>query len=52
MSTTNPSPDFKGFGQRMTRAMERNLWGVQAQIQELERKFKVADGNTQAHYHK
>ena len=52
MSTTNPSLHFKGLGQRMTRAIEGSLWGMQAEIQELKRKFKVADGKTQAHYHK
>ena len=51
MSTTDPSPHFRDSEQRMTRAVEESLWGVQAKIQELERKFMVADGKTQAHYH-
>ena len=51
MSTTNPSPQFKGLEQRMTRAVEGNLWGGQTGILELERKFGVADGWTLAHYH-
>ena len=50
MSTTNPSPCFKGLGQKMTRAVEGSLWGVQAEIWELERKFKVAYCKMQAHY--
>ena len=51
MSTTNPSPCFKDLEQRTTRAVEGNMWGVQAEISELEWKFKVADGKMQAHYH-
>ena len=36
----------------MIRVMEGSLWGVQAEIWELERKFEMADGKAQAHYHK
>ena len=52
MSTTNPSPHFKGLEQKTTKAVEGNLFGVQAKIRDLVRKFKAADGKTQAHYHK
>ena len=51
MGTTNSSPCFKGYKQKMTRAVERKLWVVQVEIKELERKFKAADGKMQAHYH-
>ena len=51
MSITNPSPHFKGLGQRMTRAMDESLQGVKAEIWELERKFEVADDKTQVSYH-
>ena len=51
MSTTNPSPHFKDLEQKNTRAVEGKLRGVQAKIRELERKFEVADGKIQAHYH-
>ena len=51
MSTTNPSTHFNSLGQRMSRAMERSLQGVQAKILELERRFGAADGKTQPHYH-
>ena len=51
MSTTNPSSCFKGLEQKITRAVEGKLQGVQAEVKELERKSEVADGKTQAHYH-
>ena len=52
MSISNPSPHFKGLGQRITRAVEGGLLRMQAEIHELERRFEVVDGKTQAHYHK
>ena len=52
MSATNPSPHFKDSEQNITRTVEGKLQGVQAEIRNLERKFEVADGKMQAHYHK
>ena len=37
MSTTNPSPCFKGPEQKTTRAVKGKLWGVDAEIKELEK---------------
>ena len=51
MSTTHLSPHFKGLEWRAATALEGSLWGVKAEIQELERKFEVADSKTLAHYH-
>ena len=50
MSTTNPSPHFKGPEQKTITAVEGKLWGIQAEIKELERKFTVAGGKMHTHY--
>ena len=36
----------------MTKAVEGKLWEMQAEIWEMERKFEMADGKAQVHYHK
>ena len=51
MSTTNPSPCFKGLGQRTTRAVEGSSWGMQVAFWEMDRRFDMADGKVQAYYH-
>ena len=50
MSSTNLSPPIKGSGQWTTNTVEGSLWGVEAEIQELEQKIEVAKGKIQAHY--
>ena len=51
MSTTNPSPYFKGSGWSVARAIDGSLQGVKVEIWELERKLKVADSRALAQYH-
>ena len=52
MSTTYASPHIKGSGWRVAGPTEGSLWGVKAEIWELERKLEVVDGKAEAHYHK